>query len=304
MPPQHLSHSFETPSTPQQEPCHPRVLSPPTRQCPRRHLCTDPTTQLSIAPPSPATPLRDSAHPSQIPAATPPRGAILHPPLLPVAATPHARPTQVDCNCAARNDPSLWSILGSGPGDAMPAGLKRGVAHIRPRGLGVYLEREQQDCLQGYLAHKKHPPRRCWWWGTPAWARHRSSTAMSTASSPCTTSSPSASTSRSRFTLAWCFRIAGSHKVEGVVARRRAFSHSLIAAQAQATNEWTGRNVQRFRGGLVFKAHRLCVSLNSRVQSNKEEEEWTGAAGCCSGHALPKSVVLFTPSLLLYYSQA
>jgi len=29
------------------------------------------------------------------------------------------------------------------------------------------------------------------------------------------------------------------------------------------------RNVQRFRGGLVYKAHRLCVSLNSRLESNK-----------------------------------
>jgi len=28
------------------------------------------------------------------------------------------------------------------------------------------------------------------------------------------------------------------------------------------------RNVQRFRGGLVFKAHRLCVSLNPRLESN------------------------------------
>ena len=35
------------------------------------------------------------------------------------------------------------------------------------------------------------------------------------------------------------------------------------------------RNVQRFRGGLVFKAHRLCVSLNSRLESNKEEERST-----------------------------
>jgi len=33
------------------------------------------------------------------------------------------------------------------------------------------------------------------------------------------------------------------------------------------------RNVQRFRGGLVFKAHRLCVSLNSRLESNKEGKE-------------------------------
>ena len=33
------------------------------------------------------------------------------------------------------------------------------------------------------------------------------------------------------------------------------------------------RNVQRFRGGLVFKAHRLCVSLKSRLESYTEEEE-------------------------------
>jgi len=31
--------------------------------------------------------------------------------------------------------------------------------------------------------------------------------------------------------------------------------------------------VQRFRGGLVFKALGLCASLNSRLESNKEEEE-------------------------------
>jgi len=29
------------------------------------------------------------------------------------------------------------------------------------------------------------------------------------------------------------------------------------------------RNVQRFRGGFVFMAHRLCVSLNSRLESNQ-----------------------------------
>ena len=29
------------------------------------------------------------------------------------------------------------------------------------------------------------------------------------------------------------------------------------------------RKVQRFRDGLVFKAHGLCVSLNSRLESNK-----------------------------------
>ena len=33
--------------------------------------------------------------------------------------------------------------------------------------------------------------------------------------------------------------------------------------------------MQRFRGGLVFKAHRLCASLNSRLASTDEEEEDT-----------------------------
>ena len=33
------------------------------------------------------------------------------------------------------------------------------------------------------------------------------------------------------------------------------------------------RNVQRFRGGLVFQAHRLCVSLNSRRARNNEEKK-------------------------------
>jgi len=31
------------------------------------------------------------------------------------------------------------------------------------------------------------------------------------------------------------------------------------------------RNVERFRGGLVFKAHRRFASLTSRLESNKEE---------------------------------
>ena len=38
------------------------------------------------------------------------------------------------------------------------------------------------------------------------------------------------------------------------------------------------RNVQRFRGGLVSQAHRLCVSLNSRLESNKEEKKKTERA--------------------------
>ena len=43
------------------------------------------------------------------------------------------------------------------------------------------------------------------------------------------------------------------------------------------------RNVQRFRGGLVFKAHRLFVSLNSRLESNKEEEEEIQCSSLCGG---------------------
>ena len=37
-------------------------------------------------------------------------------------------------------------------------------------------------------------------------------------------------------------------------------------------------NVQRFRGGLVLKAHRHGVSLNSRLERNKEEDEGCHAA--------------------------
>ena len=48
-----------------------------------------------------------------------------------------------------------------------------------------------------------------------------------------------------------------------------------VRAIPQPTQRATGafRNVQRFRVGLVFKAHRLWVSLNSRLESNKEEEK-------------------------------
>jgi len=42
------------------------------------------------------------------------------------------------------------------------------------------------------------------------------------------------------------------------------------------------RNVLRFRSGLVFKAHRLCVSLNSRLESNEEEEKGASIRGGAS----------------------
>ena len=41
-----------------------------------------------------------------------------------------------------------------------------------------------------------------------------------------------------------------------------------------------GVEVQRFRGGLAFKAHSLCVSLNSRLESTKEEEKIRRRIGC------------------------
>ena len=60
-------------------------------------------------------------------------------------------------------------------------------------------------------------------------------------------------------------------RVSDVVSSRR-----TITLGAEISTAWTKllhRNAKRFRGGLVFKAHRLCVSLNSRLETNKEEEE-------------------------------
>ena len=53
---------------------------------------------------------------------------------------------------------------------------------------------------------------------------------------------------------------------DGVVVHLSAWR--LLILQGMALH----RNVQRFRGGLVFKAHRLCVSLNARLEGNTEEE--------------------------------
>ena len=41
-----------------------------------------------------------------------------------------------------------------------------------------------------------------------------------------------------------------------------------LVVHSQVKNNY----VQRFRDGLVFKAHRLCVSLNSKLEGNEEEE--------------------------------
>ena len=36
------------------------------------------------------------------------------------------------------------------------------------------------------------------------------------------------------------------------------------------TEQLLHKNALRYRGGLVFKAHTLCVSLDSRLEGNKE----------------------------------
>ena len=49
--------------------------------------------------------------------------------------------------------------------------------------------------------------------------------------------------------------------------------------------------IQWFQGGLVFAAHRLCVSLNSRRESNKEEEKTKIHGGAPSWPCAPSSVL-------------
>jgi hypothetical protein len=54
--------------------------------------------------------------------------------------------------------------------------------------------------------------------------------------------------------------------------------------------------VKRFRGGLVFKAHRLFVPLNSRLSSDNEEEaaqtKGTGRTTTRSQEFAPEAVAL------------
>ena len=53
-------------------------------------------------------------------------------------------------------------------------------------------------------------------------------------------------------------------------------------------NNYFNKNVQRFRGGLVFKSHRRCASLNSRLESTKaEKKKGTFAAGVEASEAGP-----------------
>ena len=45
--------------------------------------------------------------------------------------------------------------------------------------------------------------------------------------------------------------------------------------------------MQRFRGGLVFKAHRLWVSLNSRLRVIKKKKDLARSGGGGRGRAAP-----------------
>ena len=61
-----------------------------------------------------------------------------------------------------------------------------------------------------------------------------------------------------------------------------------VARQRRVREQLLHRNVQRLQGGLVLKAHRLCVSLNSRLECNKKRREvrdrqWRGRRKECSG---------------------
>ena len=47
------------------------------------------------------------------------------------------------------------------------------------------------------------------------------------------------------------------------------FSLDLTSGEVDVREQLLHINVQRFRGGLVFKAHRLCTSLKSRIERKR-----------------------------------
>ena len=71
----------------------------------------------------------------------------------------------------------------------------------------------------------------------------------------------------------------------------------------QCIEQLLHRNVQRFRGGLVFKAHRLCVSLNSRL-NEEERNEAAIEPHCHSGICLNQHHVLCFLSFYLWHARA
>jgi len=58
----------------------------------------------------------------------------------------------------------------------------------------------------------------------------------------------------------------------GVCAKRFDPLHELEQLKDADPRYRLAQGVKRFRGGIVLKAHRLFVSHNSRLESNKEEE--------------------------------
>ena len=72
---------------------------------------------------------------------------------------------------------------------------------------------------------------------------------------------------------------------------RNSLSSSLEWAPIQ--EQLPRRNVKRFRGGLVFKAHRLCVSLNFRPESTKKEQKKNDA--CLENSSEPHKWIYAEP---------
>ena len=87
-----------------------------------------------------------------------------------------------------------------------------------------------------------------------------------------------------------CFIISvanfSAHRPSGVARLER--PPGLALCQEQRPRQSQGVE-GRFRGGLVFKAHKLCVSLNSRLESNQEEEEGRLAFSLPRGPSFPES---------------
>jgi len=60
--------------------------------------------------------------------------------------------------------------------------------------------------------------------------------------------------------------LANNMDIQGYLAH----SEALVRCKV-ATRQPLHRNVQRFRGGLVFKAHRLCATLGVRIMKKKKK---------------------------------
>ena len=54
--------------------------------------------------------------------------------------------------------------------------------------------------------------------------------------------------------------------------------------QFSIQEQLVSRNVERFRGGLVYRGSKMVVSLISELESNKKEEEDRGFAGTPTQH--------------------